>query len=70
MNDGVSNPLSWGSGVRGTLARWWARPRDLFTFAARVGFARKTHTDDRTVIGIWPDDIRPADDEVGDPAWP
>ena len=57
MTDGVSNPLSWSSGVRETLARWWARPPDPFSFAAQVGFARKTHTDDRTVIGIWPDDV-------------
>lgn len=68
MTDGVSNPLRWSLGVRETLARWWARPPDLFTFAAQVGFARKTHLDDRTVIGIWPDDIRTADDESGDPA--
>jgi Protein phosphatase 2C len=63
MTDGVSNPLSWSSGVRETLARWWARPPDPFTFAAQVGFARKTHTDDRTVIGIWPDDIAAASDD-------
>ncbi len=56
MTDGVSNPLSWSSGVQETLARWWARPPDPFSFAAQVAFARKTHTDDRTVIGIWPDD--------------
>lgn len=68
MTDGVSNPLRWSSGVRETLARWWARPPDLFTFAAQVGFARKTHLDDRTVIGIWPDDIRTADGGSGDPA--
>jgi hypothetical protein len=61
MTDGVSSPLCRSSGVRETLARWWARPPDVFTFAAQVGFARKTHADDRTVIGIWPDDIGPAD---------
>jgi len=56
MTSGVWHPLSWSAGVRQTLARWWARPPDLFSFAAQVGFARKTHTDDRTVIGIWPDE--------------
>ncbi len=62
MTDGVSKPLSWSSGVRETLARWWARPPDPFSFAAQVGFARKTHTDDRTVIGIWPDET----EDLGD----
>ena len=57
MTDGVSNPLSWSSRVRETLARGWAQMPDPFTFAAQVGFARKTHIDDRTVIGIWPDDM-------------
>jgi hypothetical protein len=73
MTDGVSNPLSWSSGVRETLARWWARPPDPFSFAAQVGFARKTHTDDRTVVGIWPDDTEDpgdgrasSDDATGD----
>lgn len=55
MSDGVGNPLAWSREVRDTLARWWARPPDPLTFAAQVGFARKTHIDDRTVVGIWPD---------------
>jgi Protein phosphatase 2C len=55
MTDGVSNPLAWSSDVQATLASWWARPPDPLTFAAQVGFARKTHIDDRTVVGIWPD---------------
>jgi hypothetical protein len=29
------------------------RPPDPYTFAAQVGFARKSHIDDRTVVGIW-----------------
>jgi hypothetical protein len=53
MTDGVANPLSWGPDVREALARWWMRPPDPFTFAAQVGFARRTHMDDRTVVGIW-----------------
>jgi hypothetical protein len=55
MSDGVANPLKWSHDVQGVLAEWWARPPDPFTFAAQVGFARKSHMDDRTVIGIWPD---------------
>lgn len=55
MTDGVGNPLMWSPEVQDTLARWWLRPPDPFTFAAQVGFAKKTHMDDRTVVGIWPD---------------
>lgn len=55
MSDGVGNPLAWSAEVRDTLASWWASPPDLLTFAAQVGFARKSHIDDRTVVGIWPD---------------
>jgi hypothetical protein len=55
MTDGVSNPLLWSPEVRETLARWWARPPDPYNFAAQVGFAKKTHVDDRTVVGIWSD---------------
>lgn len=54
MTDGVGNPLAWGPDVQATLARWWASPPDPLTFAAQVGFARKSHIDDRTVVGIWP----------------
>jgi hypothetical protein len=53
MTDGVANPLQWGPDVRAALAQWWVRPPDQFTFAAQVGFARRTHIDDRTVVGIW-----------------
>jgi hypothetical protein len=55
MSDGVANPLKWSHLVQETLADWWARPPDPFSFAAQVGFARKSHLDDRTVIGIWSD---------------
>jgi hypothetical protein len=66
MSDGVANPLRWSADVRGELARWWSAPPDPFTFAEQVGFARKTHVDDRTVIGIWPGggDIRAAGVEI------
>jgi hypothetical protein len=63
MSDGVGNPLHWSSEVRETLARWWLRPPDPFTFAAQVGFARRSHIDDRTVVGIWAEPI-----PVGPPA--
>jgi hypothetical protein len=63
MTDGVSNPLLWNPEVQDTLARWWARPPDPYTFAAQVGFAKKTHVDDRTVVGIWPDMV--GDGDVG-----
>lgn len=55
MTDGVANPLQWSDDVQETLAQWWARSPEPFTFAAQVGFARKGHMDDRTVIGIWPE---------------
>jgi hypothetical protein len=51
----VSNPLKWSHDVQEVLAGWWMQPPDPFTFAAQVGFARKSHMDDRTVVGIWPD---------------
>lgn len=53
MTDGVANPLSSGPDVQQTLAHWWSSPPDLFTFGSQVGFARKSHMDDRTVIGLW-----------------
>ncbi|GII62310.1 hypothetical protein Skr01_23950 [Sphaerisporangium krabiense] len=62
MSDGIANPLDWCEDVRETLAKWWARPPDPFTFAAQAAFARKTHVDDRTVVALWPDD----DDDQGD----
>ena len=55
MSDGVGNPLRWSTEVQETLAEWWRQPPDPFSFAAQVAFARRSHTDDRTVIGIWPD---------------
>lgn len=55
MSDGVGNPLKWSREVRETLAGWWASPPDPFAFAAQVGFARRAHMDDRTVVGIWAD---------------
>jgi hypothetical protein len=63
MSDGVGDPLRWSGEVRDALARWWRRPPDPFSFAAQVGFARRSHVDDRTVIGIWPGTGEPDDTE-------
>lgn len=54
LSDGVANPLAWNPAVQDALAGWWAAPPDPLTFAAQVGFACKTHMDDRTAVGIWP----------------
>jgi serine/threonine protein phosphatase PrpC len=53
MSDGVGNPLAWVDEVRNALAQWWAAPPDIFDFGRQVGFARQTHVDDRTVVGLW-----------------
>ncbi|GIF23113.1 serine/threonine protein phosphatase PrpC [Actinoplanes tereljensis] len=51
--DGIGNPLRDAEQVRDALAEWWATPPDVFTFARQVGFARKSHLDDRTAVGVW-----------------
>lgn len=53
MTDGVANPLRWSEDVQLALAAWWEEAPDPLTFAAQVAFARKSHHDDRTVVGIW-----------------
>jgi Protein phosphatase 2C len=68
MSDGVANPLKWSEAVQKQLGAWWAESPDPFTFAAQVSFARKSHMDDRTVIGIWPGPAAPAQDAAGDAA--
>jgi hypothetical protein len=59
MSDGVGTPLSMNTQVQTTLAEWWKRPPDPFTFASQVAFARKSFMDDRTVVGLW---LRRADE--------
>lgn len=54
MTDGVSGPLAASAQVAETLATWWADPPRIFEFGAQVAFARKSHQDDRTVVGVWP----------------
>jgi Protein phosphatase 2C len=68
MSDGVGNPLHWSSEVRETLARWWLRPPDPFSFAAQVSFARRSHIDDRTVVGIWAEPAQAAPVPPEEPA--
>ncbi|QKW12237.1 protein phosphatase 2C domain-containing protein [Verrucosispora sp. NA02020] len=63
MSDGVGVPLESAREVRDTLAGWWATAPDVFTFASQVGFARKSHLDDRTVVGLWFDE--PAAEPTG-----
>jgi serine/threonine protein phosphatase PrpC len=53
MTDGVGNPLAWIDEVQTALADWWADPPDIFDFGRQVAFARQTHVDDRTVVGLW-----------------
>jgi hypothetical protein len=53
MTDGVGTPLESSAQVRTTLACWWASPPSIFEFGSQVGFAAKTHLDDRTVVGVW-----------------
>ena len=53
MTDGVGVPLSGSVEVQAGLAAWWADPPTIFEFGSQVGFARKSHLDDRTVVGVW-----------------
>ncbi|HVY09525.1 MAG TPA: protein phosphatase 2C domain-containing protein [Mycobacteriales bacterium] len=54
MTDGFSNPMAWSEDVQREVAARWSTPPDLFTFGAQVGFPRRGHMDDRTVVGLWP----------------
>lgn len=53
MTDGVDGPLRGAAEVRDALGEWWATPPTIFDFGRQVGFARKTHLDDRTAVGVW-----------------
>lgn len=63
MTDGVGVPLAQSGEVQRTLASWWSTPPTIFEFGSQVGFARKTHMDDRTVVGVW---LRPPEAERAD----
>jgi hypothetical protein len=54
VSDGVGDPLGDGAGVVAeALGRAWSSPPNRYEFAAQVDFHRRSHTDDRTVVGIW-----------------
>lgn len=57
VSDGIGEPLLQAGQVREALAQWWVAPPDAFTFARQVGFARKSHVDDRTAVGVWFDPV-------------
>lgn len=55
LSDGVGDPLGDGTGeAAATLARWWAEPPSRWAFAAQVDFGRRSHSDDRTAVAVWP----------------
>ena len=62
VTDGIGDPLGSGDGdVGAALSRIWSAPPNRYEFAAQVDFGRRSHTDDRTVVGVWPD--QPSDEE-------
>ena len=70
MTDGVGQPLDDIDEVREALASWWTAQPNVYEFASQVGFARKSHMDDRTVVGLWPvhSEAADLDGEVADEA--
>lgn len=54
MTDGVGTPLEQIDEVRSSLSAWWTARPSVFEFASQVGFVRRSHMDDRTVVGVWP----------------
>jgi hypothetical protein len=62
VTDGIGDPLGDGQGdVGAALAAAWAAPPNRFEFLAQVDFGRRSHTDDRTVVGVWPDRVEPGE---------
>ncbi|WP_170285485.1 protein phosphatase 2C domain-containing protein [Micromonospora palomenae] len=59
MTDGLGDPLG---GATGSVSRFlgvnWRTPPDLLAFAQHLAFYRKTFTDDRTAVAIWPGPAR------------
>lgn len=59
MTDGLGDPLG---GATGSVSRFlsvnWRTPPDLLAFAQHLAFYRKTFTDDRTTVAIWPGPAR------------
>jgi serine/threonine protein phosphatase PrpC len=55
MSDGMGDPLGAGVGeVADFLRTSWESAPSTLAFADQASFVRKSYTDDRTVIGIWP----------------
>jgi hypothetical protein len=55
VSEGVGDPLELGGDEVGRfLSDAWRRPPELLEFAEQVAFGRKTFTDDRTAVAIWP----------------
>ncbi|MFV0460178.1 MAG: protein phosphatase 2C domain-containing protein [Actinomycetales bacterium] len=52
VTDGVGGPLRI-HGVQQALGDAWRQAPDIFTFGAQANFGRKSHMDDRTVVGFW-----------------
>ncbi|MEV0897643.1 protein phosphatase 2C domain-containing protein [Actinoplanes sp. NPDC049802] len=61
MTDGLGDPLG---AARGAVSRFlgtrWRTPPDLLAFAQHLAFYRKTFTDDRTAVVVWPGPVRSA----------
>ncbi|GGN16915.1 hypothetical protein FHR83_004947 [Actinoplanes campanulatus] len=59
MTDGLGDPLG---AARGAVSRFlgthWHTPPDLLAFAQHLAFYRKTFTDDRTAVVVWPGPVR------------
>ncbi|GAA2682993.1 protein phosphatase 2C domain-containing protein [Actinoplanes palleronii] len=55
MTDGLGDPFGSGAGsVADFLRTRWAAPPDPLAFAQQVAFLRKSFTDDRTAVVLWP----------------
>ncbi|MEZ5141976.1 MAG: protein phosphatase 2C domain-containing protein [Acidimicrobiales bacterium] len=67
MTEGVGDPLGDGTGeVAATLAAWWAAPPSRWAFAAQVDFGRRSHTDDRSAVGVWLPPVHRGSPATGD----
>ncbi|BCJ42887.1 hypothetical protein GCM10010168_03730 [Actinoplanes ianthinogenes] len=55
MTDGLGDPFGSGAGAVGDFLRSrWVTPPDPLAFAQQVAFFRKSFTDDRTAVVVWP----------------
>jgi hypothetical protein len=54
MTDGIGEPLGDGQSMLGNyLATCWGEPPAPFHFGHTIDFARRSHMDDRTAVGLW-----------------